>query len=81
MRAIVTIGARDRAIELIAHELEHVAEFAEHVSYRVLALRQPDRVWAGEDGRFESARAIQAGQRVEREVALSVTRLTVRREP
>jgi hypothetical protein len=75
MKAVVRIGSRDRAIELIAHEFEHVAEFAERVEYRWIALRRPSAVWAASDGRFETARAIEAGLRVEREVMVGPARL------
>jgi hypothetical protein len=54
---------------LIAHELEHVREFVDGISYAVMAVRQPALAWVSAAGRFETARAIAAGEQVAREMA------------
>jgi hypothetical protein len=69
--AQVRVWSRADAIELIAHELEHVLEFAEGVNYRALALLQPGSVWGGDRGAFETMRATVAGATVKREVKLA----------
>ena len=66
--AEVQLHSRAEAPELIAHELEHVAEFAEGANYRALSLHQPGAVWVTSAGHFETRRAIDAGERVAREV-------------
>lgn len=68
--ARVQVWSREDAIELVAHELEHVIEVAKGANYRALAVIQPGAVWAAPGGTFETARAIQAGLQVEREVRL-----------
>ena len=65
--AFVHVWSRPDAIELIAHELEHVLEFAAGTNYRMLAQLQPASVWALYGGAFETARAVDAGLRVKHE--------------
>jgi hypothetical protein len=67
--ARVRVWSRADAIELIAHELEHVIEFVDGTNYRALALLQPGSVWAGDRGAFETMRATLAGAEVKREVS------------
>ena len=57
------------AAELVAHELEHVREFAEGVDYRSQAARDPDGVWMTAPNTFETARALRAGRAVVYELA------------
>ena len=67
--AFVHLRSRRDAIELIAHELEHVIEFAEGLNYRILAVLQPGSVWEAQGG-FETSRAMDAGRRVQRESSI-----------
>ena len=55
--------------ELLAHELEHVTEFIDHVDFKSLARRRgrPD-VERRRDGSFESERALRAGRAAAAEV-------------
>jgi len=69
--AFVHLQSRRDAIELIAHELEHVIEFAEGTNYRTLAVLQPGSAWAVHGG-FETTRAIEAGLRVQRESSIAM---------
>ena len=61
------VGSRTDAIELIAHELEHILEFAAGTNYQSRSVLEPGSVWALRDGTFETARAVDAGLRVRRE--------------
>jgi hypothetical protein len=54
------------AIELIAHEIEHVLEQLDGVDLE--AQVGSGNVWKREDGAFETRRATEAGRRVPREV-------------
>ena len=65
--ATIRIWSRPDAVELIAHELEHVLEAAEGTNYRALAIMQPSSVWRVSGGQYETARAIDMGLRVKRE--------------
>lgn len=76
--AVVHLRSRQDAIELIAHELEHIIEFAEGTSYRTQALLQPGSVWEAH-GAFETTRAMDAGLRVKREAGLATAHLRARR--
>jgi hypothetical protein len=69
--AAVRLWSVENAPELIAHELEHVLEYAEGTNYRMLSLRPATGVWVTRNGHFESARAIDAGERVVKEIARS----------
>ena len=69
--ALVRVWSHSEAIELIAHELEHVIEIAEGVDYQALSRLQPRAVWSDESGTFETTRAIQVGRQVKREVRLA----------
>jgi hypothetical protein len=68
--AAVTIQAGDDAVELIAHELEHVLEQLDDVDLRTLATVPSSRVHACECGEqtFETARAVRAGRTVAAEL-------------
>jgi hypothetical protein len=67
--AAVHLWSVENAPELIAHELEHVLEYAEGTNYRMLSVRRASGVWVTGHGHFESARAIDVQERVAREVA------------
>jgi hypothetical protein len=69
--ACVTLKFAEDYIELIPHELEHVIEQIDRVS---LPLEEAARrAWQGQDGVFETRRAMAAGLRARREVdALAV---------
>jgi hypothetical protein len=66
--ALVRLPSRYNAPELIAHELEHVREFAEGVNFRLLAARASSGVWYARTGHYESSRALATGKRVALEV-------------
>ena len=57
------------AVELIAHEIEHVLEQLDGVDLE--AHVGSGNVWKREDGAFETRRATEAGRRVAREVGLN----------
>ena len=66
---VITLASAPDPYEALAHEVEHVLEYLEHGSLRVLALsgaRQAE-VWAN-DGAVETRRAIEAGERAAREI-------------
>lgn len=71
--ALVRLPSRHNAPELIAHELEHVREFAEGMNFRLLAARASSGVWYAHTGHYETERALAIGKRV----ALEVKRGTV----
>jgi hypothetical protein len=60
-------GLRD-AIELIAHEFEHILEYLDGVDLEQLAVLAPDTVWRTGDGNFETQRATLMGRLVATEV-------------
>ena len=66
--AIHLWSTRD-VVELLAHELEHVSEFAEGINYKAESVRSPDTVWATGPGTFETARAVFTGRLVAAEIA------------
>jgi hypothetical protein len=68
--AVHLVSIRDAA-ELVAHELEHVREFAEGVDYRVQAVRTPRAVWQTGPNTFESSRAVSIGRIVAEEIAMA----------
>lgn len=74
--AAVSLWSVENGPELIAHELEHVLEYAEGTNYRMLSLRPATGVWVTRNGHFESARAIDMGDRVAQEMARSHPTLT-----
>jgi hypothetical protein len=55
-------------VELISHELEHVIEQMEGVNLAVLATMRGRLAYRDESGRFETARAVAAGQAAAEEV-------------
>lgn len=69
--AVHLVSTRDAA-ELVAHELEHVREFAEGMDYRVESVRTPRSVWATGPNTFESSRALHIGRVVAYEIASSL---------
>ncbi len=71
MRAEIELRTIDGLAELLAHELEHVLEWSEGINYALLAEAQPASVWVVGDNRFETHRAMDAGVRVAREIAIS----------
>jgi hypothetical protein len=77
--AHVKVWSLASAPELIAHELEHVAEFAEGTNYRVLALHHPAAVWTTRSGHFETRRAIEAGELVARDMWRTFAKATATR--
>ncbi len=66
--AIVSVPPVAKAIELVAHELEHVIERVEGRDLPREARRRGSGVWEAVDGRFESRRAIDVGRQVAQEV-------------
>ena len=69
--AIVSVPPVAKAIELVAHEMEHVIERVEGRDLPREARRRGSGVWEAFGGRFESRRAIDAGRQVAREVEAS----------
>jgi hypothetical protein len=67
--AAVHLWSTRDAAELLAHELEHVREFAEGVDYAAQAARDPHGVWRTAYNTFESVRALRAGRAVANELA------------
>lgn len=68
IEARVDVWAADRAAQLIGHELEHVREYLDGVKYRLLAIRSPREAWVTLSGHYETARAIEVGDRIAREM-------------
>jgi hypothetical protein len=66
--AEVFLSPTPDAVELIAHEVEHVLEQLDGVNLQ--AQVGSGNVWKGEDGAFETRRATEMGRRVAREVKL-----------
>jgi hypothetical protein len=62
--------------ELAAHELEHVREWLDGVNLRDAFHQQRPGVWRMGDGRCESQRAIDMGERVKAEVKRARQELT-----
>ena len=54
---------------LIAHELEHVREFAEGMNFLATSIQSPARAWITRDGHYETSRAIETGDLVAAEIA------------
>jgi hypothetical protein len=67
--AQVELWSLQRAAELIAHEFEHVAEYAEGVNYQRLARVRDSGVWLTPTGAFETRRAVRMGQDVALEIS------------
>ncbi len=65
--AYVTIPPVSEAIELVAHELEHVIEKAHGVELDAESKRRGSGVWRAYGG-FETQRAIDAGRQVAKEL-------------
>jgi hypothetical protein len=65
--AISRMRPTGNAVELIAHELEHVLEFAEGVKFLMESSRGSSRVKLS-GGAYETRRAVDAGRRVAQEV-------------
>ena len=66
--AHVFLSPTPNAVELIAHEVEHVLEQLDGVDLEAQA--GSGNVWKREDGAFETRRATEMGRRVAREVQL-----------
>ena len=62
--AIVSVPPAANAIELVAHEMEHVIERVEGRDLPREARRRASGVWETFRGRFESRRAIEVGRQV-----------------
>jgi hypothetical protein len=71
IQATILISPRDRLVELLAHEIEHVIEQLDGVDLHVKSRLQASGVRhcnCADLGAFETRRAIVTGQRVAREV-------------
>jgi len=68
--ARVRVRSGVRAVELIAHELEHVLEHIEGVKF-LMEAKRPGSGVSLSGGAFETRRAIDAGRRVDREVRVA----------
>jgi hypothetical protein len=77
--AISRVRPTENAEELIAHELEHVLEFAEGLKFLMESSRGSSRVSLS-GGAYETQRAMDAGRRVAHEVrdAIAVQRIDTR---
>ena len=69
--AISRVRPNGNAVELIAHELEHVLEFAEGLQFLMESSRGSSRVRLS-GGAYETQRAMDAGRRVAQEVSDAV---------
>jgi hypothetical protein len=69
--ATVRLRSIAQAAELVAHELEHVLEYIDGVDHRAAGGGDPRAVGVRAHGRFETARAIDAGRRVAAELSKS----------
>ncbi|HEV8144527.1 MAG TPA: hypothetical protein VGQ77_16830 [Methylomirabilota bacterium] len=63
----IRLAPFDEAVELIAHELEHVIEQLDGIDLEVHA--RAGTAWKKEDGSFETRRAIEVGRRVAQDVS------------
>jgi len=70
--AEVVLSRTPDAVELIAHEVEHILEQLDGVDLR--AHVGSGLVWRRDDGAFETRRATDVGRRVAREVELRTSR-------
>jgi hypothetical protein len=66
--AYVSVPPVSEAVELVAHELEHVIEKAQGVNLQAESKRRGSGVWRAHGG-FESQRAIDAGRQVAKEMS------------
>jgi hypothetical protein len=71
--AHISIPPVSDAVELVAHELEHVLERVEGVDHRAESKRPGSGVWETR-GRFESQRAIDAGRQAAQELRTTPSR-------
>jgi hypothetical protein len=71
--ANVRVRPGANAVELIAHEIEHVVERIEGVNLLLESIHKPTRVFL-RAGAFETLRAVEAGRRVAQEVHESAQR-------
>jgi hypothetical protein len=73
IEATVLLGAAADAVELIAHEFEHILEQLDDIDLETLRRRPRTGVYLnGPSSRFETERAIAAGRRVAAEVSRAV---------
>jgi hypothetical protein len=72
--AAVRLISTHSAAALLAHELEHVSEYADGIDYWAASVRTPHAVWKTGRNTFETARAVFVERAVEREVRLSQAR-------
>jgi hypothetical protein len=77
--ARVTIPPVHNALELVAHELEHVLETVRGVDHEAESRRQRSGVWRAFGG-FETVGAIESGRRVWKEANSAPERLVDERE-
>jgi len=77
--AWVTIPPVHNALELVAHELEHVLETVRGVDHEAESRRQRSGVWRAFGG-FETSGAIESGRRVWKEANSAPERLVDERE-
>jgi hypothetical protein len=75
--ATVLVPPVSHVIELVAHEIEHVIEWADGLNLPGEARRRGSGVWESIGG-FETQRAIDTGHQVAREVEESRRRRVVR---
>jgi hypothetical protein len=71
LQATILLGPRDRLVELLAHEIEHIIEQLDGVDLHVKSRLQSSGVRqcnCADLGAYETRRAIVTGQRVAREV-------------
>jgi len=78
--AVIRLPSRHHAVELIAHELEHVREYTEGINYRLMAALPRANVWRSASGHYETRRAEDMGLRVAEEVRPRVVEINARRD-
>lgn len=69
IKATIHLPSTRDAVELLAHELEHVQEYADGINYHAESIRSPHAVWTTGPDTFETLRAVFAGRQVAEEVA------------
>jgi hypothetical protein len=82
IKAAVRLLTLKNAQRLIAHELEHVREYADGMNFLATSVQHPARAWLTREGHYETARAIEVGELVATEMArYSSTATLARRAP
>lgn len=79
IEATVRLLTLKDAQRLIAHELEHVREYADGMNFLATSVQHPARAWLTREGHYETVRAIEAGELVATEMARYRSTVTLAR--